>query len=219
MSRGRARWPGFGAPGWLFAGALATSAFVWATVAWPVLSGGLGAHAGHAAGVYLHALTGSVMLVSGALALHVGWTRRWFRRHRLFGYLYLGSGTGASLAALALNVADPHRDAAVGVATSVLALTWLGIAAMALRAARNRRLDQHREWVIRSYVLTWTFVFCRLVMRTPAAAMLGEAGVATVIWTTWIVPLLVCEAVLQWRRGSRVTVLRKRSESPGSGVA
>jgi hypothetical protein len=72
---------------------------------------------------------------------------------------------------------------------------------MAYRAARNRRFDAHRAWMIRSYVLTWSFVLCRLVGRVPWLANIGDG--AAIVWLSWIVPLLLCEVGLQWSAGAR----------------
>ncbi len=189
-------------PPLLFAIALATSAFVWWTVALPVLSGKFGPHATHAAPVYVHAVGGTLMLLAGSAALFIGWTRRAFRFHKWIGYIYLTSGAVASAAAIGLNLSKVHSDVSIALATSTLAVVWLAVAAMAWRAIRNRRVDTHREWMIRSYVLTWTFVLCRMAQR-PELMLVAEDAAADVIWITWVVPLFVCEFVLQWHRGNR----------------
>lgn len=76
-------------------------------------------HIGRVPLLLTHAPGGLAMLVLGAAALHIGWTRRAFRRHRWFGYGYLGlSSIGAAAA---------------------LAIAWLFTAATAWRAALNRR--------------------------------------------------------------------------------
>lgn len=77
-------------------------------------------------------------------------------------------------------------------------------AVKAYRAVRNRRYDSHRDWMIRSYVLAWSFVFCRIVSRVPAVGELGDGQVF--IRLSWIGPVLLCEAALPWRAGSRQPV-------------
>ena len=72
---------------------------------------------------------------------------------------------------------------------------------MAYRAIRNRVFDEHRDWMIRSYVLVWSFVFCRIASRVSDVDQLGNGQ--AFIWLSWIVPLIVCEMVLQWPRGAR----------------
>ncbi len=95
-----------------------------------------------------------------------------------------------------------HRPHSLYIATGTLALTWLAVAAMAWRAAHNRRYEAHRRWMIRSYVLTWTFIGCRLATMIDFYPWLGIEGVTAAIWVNWIVPLVVCEIALGWKEGA-----------------
>jgi predicted membrane protein DUF2306 len=191
---------------------LATGAVAWWLIALPVVTlSNVGSHKQHFGWVFAHMAGGTIMLFLGAANLYVGATRRYFRHHKSLGYLYLfGGAIGASIA-LMLALASPHRKGAegfavnmaatsdMGYALATLAAAWLICAAMGWRAAKNRRYDSHQAWMIRSYVLTWSFVLCRLIGRVPAIADIGN-GVA-IIWLSWIVPLLICEVALQWSAG------------------
>lgn len=200
------------APGVLFVGAILTSAFVWWKFAWPVMAGvALSKHPEHVGLLLAHTVGGTFMPGAGTLALYVGWTRRWRRWHKTIGYAYLGGGSFGAIAALVLSIEPRHPPMSVGVATGALAVVWLAFAAMALRAARNRRFDSHREWVVRSYVVTWTFVGCRMAQMFPLFAPLGDEGVTAAVWLYWIAPILICEIVLQWKRGAP---LSRGTESP-----
>jgi hypothetical protein len=52
--------------------------------------------------------------------------------------------------------------------------------------------------MIRSYVLVWSFVFCRLVQRGDLGDLLGPDASGLIVWLTWVGPLLACEVVLKW---------------------
>jgi hypothetical protein len=153
--------------------------------------------------VLLHGLTGTVMLITGPLNLYIGETRRWLEWHRHIGCAYIGAGYTATLAALAVNLRDPHDNPSIAISTTLLALAWIGTASMGWRTGARRKWAAHRDWMIRSYVLVWSFVFCRFVQRSDAEAFLGPAGDAAVVWLTWLVPLALCELALQLRRGRR----------------
>ena len=144
------------------------------------------------------------MLGTGALALYVGWTRRWRRWHKVIGYSYFGGGALGAVVALILSIRLNHTPLSLGVATATLAVVWLAFAAMALRAAVNNRFESHREWVVRSYVVSWTFVECRIAQEFRGFDYLGDEGLTAGIWLYWIAPVLMCEIALQWRRGSRL---------------
>ncbi|MBA3525540.1 MAG: DUF2306 domain-containing protein [Sphingomonas sp.] len=151
---------------------------------------------------------GVSIIVAGGGALYIGWTKKAFKRHKWFGYTYLGLGSIMALSALALSVEAPHEPRSLYVATGTLAAVWLAVAAMALRSARNRRFLVHRDWMIRSYVLTWTFVGCRIATNVNVFPNLGPESVTAAIWVNWIVPFVVCEIALQWKAGSKAVAHR-----------
>lgn len=187
-------------PALLWALAIVSSIVVLSQHAVPVFDrSALPEHRGHGALLLVHVVGGLAMLVFGATGLFIGWTRRGFRFHKMVGYSYLLVGALGAITALVLSIEAPHVPKSLYVATGTLAVVWLGVAAMALRAARNRRFALHRAWMIRSYVLSWTFVGCRLAESFPLFPSLGQEGITASIWVNWIVPLIVCELALQWR--------------------
>lgn len=192
-------------PAILFALALlSTAPILWRTVL-PMLDGtNWPHHRVHLPILLTHAWGGLAMLAMGSAALYIGWTKRYFARHRWFGYAYLGLGGVGAIAALILSFSAPHEPKSLYLATGTLAATWLAFAAMALRAALNRRFESHRQWMIRSYVLSWTFVGCRLATMIDFYPWLGAESVTAAIWINWVVPILVCEIALQWGQGARV---------------
>jgi hypothetical protein len=78
---------------------------------------------------------------------------------------------------------------------------WLVFSAMAFRAIRNKRLDQHRDWMIRSYVAAWTFVFCRFWSRAVPDDL--QPSESNMLWIAWVGPLLIAEVLIQWPRGGK----------------
>jgi hypothetical protein len=194
------------APLALLAVAVITSGLIWWLVALPILNGvGARAHGPHYLQVFAHAAGGTLMLFIGALALYIGLTRRMFGVHKWVGGLYLAGGALGAGTGLYLSAANYHPLPGVGLATGALAAAWLFVATMAWRAARSRQFDSHRAWMIRSFVLTWTFVFCRMVMRLPFAAEAGPDVIVGIIWATWIGPLVVCEIALRLSDHARRT--------------
>lgn len=188
----------------LFGAAVLTSLPIWWLHAWPVLNfASFGDHARHYGLLYIHVLGGTAMLGAGGVAIYLGWTGRRGWPHKVFAYAYLLGGGFGAVAALAMSLRPEHRPYSLGVATGALSVVWAAFAYMAWRAARNRRFDSHREWAIRSYVATWTFVGCRIAQIAPPFPALGLEGVTAGIWLYWIAPILLCEIVLQWPKGAR----------------
>ena len=196
---------------------LLSSAVAWWMIAWPIASfANQAKHDGHFLRLYPHMLGGTIMLFFGALNLYVGASRQYFQYHKLIGRVYLIGGAMGAIAALTINLTTAHKSGAViltnpTVATATLAFAWLGSAAMAYRAARNKRYDAHREWIIRSYILAWSFVFCRIAGRVPDIEGLG--GGNAFIWLSWVAPYIICEFALQWRAGASKSMNRSASGS------
>lgn len=194
--------------GLLLLGSILSSAVAWWMIAAPVaFFANEARHAGHFALVYVHMIGGTIMLLFGAANLYIGSTRRFFRYHRAIGTTYLVGGAIGSALALVATLGPDHKTnpevmfTNASVSLSMLSLSWLVAAAMAYRSARNRRYDTHRDWMIRSYVLAWSFVFCRVASRVTNIDELG--GGEAFIWLSWVAPLLLCEVALQWRAGAR----------------
>jgi uncharacterized membrane protein YozB (DUF420 family) len=84
-----------------------------------------------------------------------------------------------------------------------LAFAWLLTSGMAWWAVRNKNFVQHREWMIRSYVVTTAFVSFRLLSQILVDDFhkdpYSTAGMMS--WACWALPLLITEAFLQ---GSKI---------------
>lgn len=187
---------------------LASGLVAWWMIAAPVaVMANVKSHTTHFPLVYVHMVGGTIMLFFGGANLYIGATRRHFKFHRLIGRTYLIGGAIAALLAIVITAGPAHKTDATIIFTNLsvslmsLSLAWLGAAAMGLRAARNRRFESHRDWMIRSYVLAWSFVFCRIASRVTDIGSLG--GGEAFIWLSWVAPFLFCELALQWRAGAK----------------
>jgi uncharacterized membrane protein len=120
--------------------------------------------------------------------------------HRVTGRLYVaacavGAPTGFVLALGA--TAGPVVTVGFGIPAILCALfTWLG-----WRAAVERRFDDHREWMLRSYGVIAVAITLRLLI--PASAVLGFEFVAAYrvnSWLAWIINVTVIELVIRRNR-------------------
>jgi Predicted membrane protein (DUF2306) len=80
-----------------------------------------------------------------------------------------------------------------------LATAWIVTTGLAFAAIRRHLYEQHKEWMIRSYVVTMTFRLFFEVLRWPGIGTVGERLTA-MAWICWAVPLLVTEGLLQGRK-------------------
>ena len=131
------------------------------------------------------------------------WSRirdRYWRFHRIAGRTYVVAVAGGSAAAIGLSLTAGFTPAYRS-GLFFLALAWLATTGMAFAAIRRRNFTQHREWMIRSYVVTFSFVTFRVfrdVVVASGFATFGEMN-ATMAWACWAVPLLITEMWFQAR--------------------
>jgi len=149
----------------------------------------------------LHVVTGIVALLSGPVQLWLGITDARPAFHRRLGLTYVTSVAVSAAAAYYLAI-NTDFGWAFGAGLAGLATAWVITTGLAVVAIRRHLYDQHKEWMIRSYVVTTAFVSFRLiftVLQATGAGALNEQ-LALASWVCWAVPLLVTEAILQGRK-------------------
>lgn len=151
----------------------------------------------------VHIFGGIVALICGTLQMWTGLRQKAMTFHRWTGRIYLvGVAIGATGALLMTRDTTPR---VFGVALMGLATAWMLTTAIAWAAILRGRVALHKEWVTRSYLVTFAFVTFRVMTDYVPWLMAhvgntdGEAS-ANVAWLSWTVPLAVYEVILQGRR-------------------
>jgi uncharacterized membrane protein len=147
-----------------------------------------------------HVAGGIAALLIGPIQFSSRLRRRNPKFHRILGRIYVGSVfTAAPLAVVLSNHRhDPHAIHFV-VATFVQAGTWIVTTTAAFLTARNRYVQQHREWMVRSYAMTFTFVGTRVLQPIPAWNRHSEAGFAMEILMITFLAILIPDLAFHWR--------------------
>jgi uncharacterized membrane protein len=148
-----------------------------------------------------HISSGMVALLIGPFQFSRWLRQRYLQLHRVMGHVYLIAVLCGSIGALALSITTPDGRP-WGFGLQGLILAWITTAGMAYYAIRQRQIQVHQEWMVRSYVVTFAFVTFRLLYDVPPMSRLGppnERGI-TYIWACWALPLLATEVILQLRR-------------------
>jgi hypothetical protein len=146
----------------------------------------------------LHIGGGTLALFMGPFQLWSGLRSRYLNVHHITGLLYIVGVGVAGAAGFYMSFFTEPRD--FGVALFMLGCAWWLTVGMALLAIKRHRIDAHKEWMIRGYVVTYAFVAFRYLVDLPLFEPLGAARASTAGWLSWVAPLLVMEAMLQWRR-------------------
>jgi uncharacterized membrane protein len=151
-------------------------------------------------GLVLHVAGGITAVTVGIVQLWLGLSNRTGRLHRVLGKVYVGVIAVGSIAGfyLALTITYNMPYAA---GLFFLCVAWVLTTAMAVFAIYRRALFQHREWMMRSYAVTFAFVTFRFGVDALIAQGLqpGDAQ-AIMAWACWALPLLLLEPLIQLRR-------------------
>jgi uncharacterized membrane protein YozB (DUF420 family) len=151
----------------------------------------------------LHISGGVVALVCGTLQLWTGLRQKAMTFHRWTGRIYLVGVTAGIVGALLMTLSTTPKS--FGVALRGLAAAWLGTTAIAWAAILRGRVAMHKEWMVRSYLVTFAFVSFRVITDnmpwlTSRLASTAEEASTNVAWLCWVVPLAAYEVILQGRR-------------------
>jgi hypothetical protein len=156
---------------------------------------------------FLHALGGFLFGVLGPVQFFHVLRLRFGTLHRLAGYVFVLAGLALAVSGLGLllqvdSVATQLLDAARG----VFSLALIGALLLGVSAAWDRRLFQHRIWMIRAYAIGMGSGTIALVMF-PIYLIKGEAltGLASdfAVVGIWLLSIAIGEWVIQRLSDSR----------------
>jgi uncharacterized membrane protein len=141
-----------------------------------------------------HTLSGTFALLAGPLQLSSRFRQRHLEFHRILGRLYVFAVLIGALTGVALSAGRPGFPG-----TCMQAAAWVVCTAAAVITARNRQIEQHRQWMIRSYAVTFTFVSSRVLNLLPAYwSHLGDSLSAVGVIAFTLSSLLIVELFFNW---------------------
>jgi uncharacterized membrane protein len=153
----------------------------------------------------LHIGGGTAALFAGPFQLWSGFRDRHRQLHRWLGRVYVSGVVLGGAAAFYLSVFSQPRS--FGIALFALGVAWWGTVGAAVLAVKQYRIEAHRTWMVRGYIVTLSFVTFRLLVEMPLSSMLGEVRLAVLLWLSWVVPLAGAELAM-WSIRSKRTPLR-----------
>jgi len=149
----------------------------------------------------VHITGGTVALLTGPWQFWTGFRRRYARLHRWMGRAFLCGVAVGSVGAYRMAIGTAFGWA-WGFALLGLTTAWFTSAGMAFYAILKGRVQVHKEWMVRAYIVTFAFVTFRVLNDYYPGDRLqpeGDRAVAA-LWASWVFPLLFAELILQLRR-------------------
>lgn len=142
-------------------------------------------------------------IIFGGIALLIGWSQfstrirtHYLTIHRMLGKVYVIVCLLSGSAALYLAY---HATGGIisSLGFGMLGTLWLIATTKAYLFIRNRQINEHQAWMIRSYALTWAAVMLRIYLPLSQIAQLDFIEAYRVIaWLCWMPNILVAEWII-----------------------
>ena len=158
----------------------------------------------------VHITSGMLAVLIGPLQFSKRLRQRNLQLHRVMGRVYLVAVLCGALASFRL-AATTTFGVMWGFSLFSLGLAWITCAAMAYYAVRQRQIQIHQEWMVRTYVVTFAFVTFRVLTDYGPTSRLGDPAQRSDVygWASWVLPLLAAEVIMQLRKMRRLGVVAR----------
>jgi hypothetical protein len=173
----------------------------------------------HSVGIYTHIFASMLALALGPFQFSSNLRQKNISLHRWSGRAYLSIGVfigGIS----GLYVAQFAFGGFVSRAGfTLLALGWLFTGLMAYLAIRRRDIQSHRNWMVRSFSLTFAAVTLRIYLGIfSAVGMTFENFYPWLSWLCWVPNLLLAEWLIKstYNNASRFETMKSAHEGAGN---
>ena len=141
-----------------------------------------------------HTLSGTIALLAGPIQFSTRFRQRHLQFHRVLGRIYVVCVFVGSLTGIALAAGRPGFPG-----TTMQAAAWMVCTTAAFITARNRQIAVHRQWMARSYAVTFTFVSSRVLNLVPAYwSHLGDVLAAVGVIAFTLASILLVDLGLNW---------------------
>jgi uncharacterized membrane protein len=148
----------------------------------------------------LHGVAGSLPLLLGPMQFSTRLRQRYTKLHRVVGRFYV---VGA-LVVGPVGTYLQYRNQLIGGAFSftlaavTFAAAWMITTIVALAFAMKRKIQQHRQWMTRSYAFALIFLEVRVITGLGGWDK-DDRIVEVVVWILLAAAPLLADAVLQWQ--------------------
>jgi|SRR5579872_1016866 len=152
-----------------------------------------------------HGIAGACALLLGPLQFSDRLRQRFTKFHRVAGRIYVASAMilaplGAYIQYFQERMGAPRSFSVAGVVDAALLMLTTGIA---FAFILNGKVQQHRQWMTRSFAVALVFLEVRVVQGVTGWENLGIAATETIVWSCLAFSLLSADIVLQvqelWR--------------------
>jgi uncharacterized membrane protein len=147
-----------------------------------------------------HGIAGACALLLGPMQFSERLRRRFTKLHRIVGRIYVGGVFVAGPLGFYIQFFQERMGAprSFSIAGAVDAALWMITTGIALAFILAGRVEQHRQWMTRSFAVALVFLEVRVVGGVTGWENLGIAVTETIVWGCLAFAVLSADIVLQW---------------------
>jgi hypothetical protein len=148
-----------------------------------------------------HGLAGACALILAPMQFWERLRLRYTTLHRVTGSIYVAGALILAPLGAYIQFLDEAQGAthSFTIAASVDAILLMTTTALGLVFALKRMFPQHRQWMIRSYAVSLTFLQVRLILGlTGLDQPFNWATTEVVVWTCVALSILIGDLANQW---------------------
>lgn len=152
-------------------------------------------------------------ITAGGGALVLGIMQFWpklrnysWKLHRVVGTLYLLAVLTSSFCAVILAFTTAYKvNLPYAFSLQVWVSVWISSTCIAYYNAITKNFNLHKEWMIRSYIVTLAFVISGLILKMSFIQNLGsfEEISPSLFWLGWSIPLYLYEIIRSSKLNSK----------------
>jgi uncharacterized membrane protein len=164
-----------------------------------------------------HGIAGACALLLGPLQFSDRLRQRFTKFHRVAGRIYVASALilaplGAYIQYFQERMGTPRSFSVAGLVDAILLIMTTAIA---FAFILNGKVQQHRQWMTRSFAVALVFLEVRVVQGVTGWENLGIAATETIVWSCLAFSILSADIVLQVQelRRSRPVATRVQAAS------
>jgi len=162
--------------------------------------------------VMLHGVPGALALFLAPFQFSNRLRQRHTQLHRIIGRIYVGCV--AVSAPVAIKISTILVLPTLLMASVIQSFGWMVTTATAIYCVRTGRIQQHRDWMMRSYPFAVVFVIVRAIVAIPAVARTGELGLATVVWSVIATACFLPSFLIAWKSLAQTKSAVRRAAPP-----
>ena len=163
-----------------------------------------------------HGIVGGCALLLGPMQFSDRLRDHFSKFHRIVGRIYVaGVFVAAPLGFYIQYFQERMGDSrSFSVAAAVDAALWMITTAIAMVFILKRKVQEHRQWMTRSFAVAIVFLEVRVIGGVTGLETLDTQANETIVWACLAFSILSADLVLQWQQlGHLRSVVRRHSPS------